>query len=74
MIKIDDNIPYPTTAPGARKYRLRDLEIGQSFAVDVKAALLSKAAWAFGKYHGRKFVVRSVEENGKKMARCWRIA
>lgn len=76
IIVITKNIPLPTRAaykPRTKvdKYpELRQLEVGDSFAVPIKPAALSAHARRVGKEIGQKFVVRP-EGTG---ARVWRKA
>lgn len=73
-IKIEKNIPMPTRAaskPRAEKYAiLRQLEVGDSFAVSIKAPALANHARRVAKDTGRKFVVRPEGEG----SRVWRKA
>ncbi len=74
MIKIDKHIPLPTRAGQtvrAEKYAvLRQLEVGDSFAVPIGKAALAAHARRVAKETGHKFVVRS-EQQG---SRVWRKA
>lgn len=73
-IKIEKNIPMPTRAaskPRAEKYAiLRQLEVGDSFAVPIKVPALYNHARRVAKDTGRKFVVRPEGEG----SRVWRKA
>jgi hypothetical protein len=73
MIKIDKDVPLPTRAKKARteKYAvLRQLEVGDSFAVPIGRAALAAHARRVAKETGRKFIVRDEEGN----SRVWRKA
>jgi len=73
MIKIDKHVPMPTRAKKVRveKYAvLRQLEVGDSFAVPIGKAALSAHARRVAKETGRKFIVRDEEGN----SRVWRKA
>ena len=76
IIVITKNIPLPTRAAyksrtKVEKYpELRQLEVGDSFAVPIKPAALSTHARRVGKEIGQKFIVRP-EGTG---ARVWRKA
>lgn len=69
-IKIEKNVPLPTrtSGPRAEKYPLRELEVGESFYVDIKAPALSSHARRVAKDTDRKFVVRPEGEG----SRVWR--
>jgi hypothetical protein len=73
-VKIEKNIPLPTRATyksrtKREKYpELRQLEVGDSFAVPVKPFTLAAHARRVGKEIGQKFIVRP-EGTG---ARVWR--
>lgn len=71
QIKIDKGIPVPDESRGANgKYPFADLEIGDSFFVNVKQVAVCSSAAGYGKRHNKKFTTRS--ENGG--TRVWRIA
>ena len=73
-IKIEKNIPMPTRAtykPRTEKYpELRQLEVGDSFAVPIKVPALYNHARRVAKDTGRKFIVRPEGEG----SRVWRKA
>ena len=79
-IKIEKNIPIPGRANGkarGEKYpELRQLEIGDSFAVTIGVSALSNHTRRVAKETGRKFLVRPVTEKAgaKSGARVWRKA
>ena len=79
-IKIEKHIPLPTRAeskPRSEKYAvLRDLQVGESFAVPIGAAALASHARRVGKDLERKFVVRTIyNPKGEDIgARVWRKA
>jgi len=73
MIKIDKDVPMPARTKSARteKYAvLRQLEVGDSFAVPIGRAALAAHARRVAKETGRKFIVRDEEGN----SRVWRKA
>jgi hypothetical protein len=73
MIKIDKDVPMPARTKNARteKYAvLRQLEVGDSFAVPIGRAALAAHARRVAKETGRKFIVRDEEGN----SRVWRKA
>ena len=68
--KIENDIPLP---PG-NKYPFGELEIGQSFFASGKeGANAQPASSRYGRVHGKKFVSRSVTENGVVGRRIWRV-
>ena len=73
MITIEKNIPLPTRKQVERGYKyevLRQMEIGDSIAVEVKPGAIGTHARNVAKELNRKFVVRP-EGDG---ARVWRKA
>lgn len=73
MVKIEKGIPLPTAQS---KYPFATMEIGDSFAVEIKSdaapSRVSTYAHVAGKRLGMKFTVRTVTEGSKKMIRVWR--
>lgn len=80
--EIENGIPIPNKKPGRPpKWPLEAMEVGDSFAVraDKVRDVQSKLVWTIHylrKTRGwdRKYVTRTVKENGRKMVRCWRVA
>lgn len=71
MIKIDKNVPYTTASKGAPKYPFGEMDIGDSFFVDVAVKSNTvTAACQYGLRNGKKFSIR--KHDGAY--RCWRIA
>ena len=71
QIKIDKGVPVPGESRGANgKYPFGDMEVGDSFFVDIKQQSFCSAAAGYAKRHNKKFTTRS--ENGG--TRVWRIA
>ena len=66
--KIDKGIPIPR--PGTAKYPLDEMEIGDSIFIEGKKSDRFGSVIAF--YKPKKFVTRTVEENGAKGIRIWR--
>uniref|UniRef100_A0A6M3LZ78 Uncharacterized protein n=1 Tax=viral metagenome TaxID=1070528 RepID=A0A6M3LZ78_9ZZZZ len=74
IYKIDKNIPIPSKL----KYPFGEMEIGDSFEIDVGedstehvSATTREAIWRFRKNHPLlKFSLRTIDE---KHIRCWRI-
>lgn len=72
MIKIDRNIPIPTSRNYDR-YAFDRFEIGDSAAYPPGTNRLRAAIVCYAKRHNRKFITRTVTENGQKVVRVWRI-
>ena len=72
VITIDSNIPLParTRKDSTPKYPIAELNVGQSFWVELSKAGLYTHALKVAKATGRKFVVREEGEG----ARVWRKA
>lgn len=74
IYKIDKNISIPSKL----KYPFNEMEIGDSFEVDVGedsiehfSAIIREAIWRFRQNHPLlKFSIRTIDE---KHVRCWRI-
>ena len=74
MIPIDKNISVPSRIGNApiRKYPFQEMELNDSFfAPSAKPANFSTCARP---YRPKKFITRTVTENGVKGTRVWRIA
>jgi hypothetical protein len=85
QFKIETGIPIPEIQRGGFRtetYPFQQLEVGQSFFVPGTtekpnpakslASTVSSATRRYGKTDGRKFTIRTAEENGVKGARIWR--
>lgn len=74
-IEIDNSVPLPTSETRGRpaKYPIRDLEIGESFAVPEGKVqnVRSSAQQVQRRNPGRQY---SVKPDGDGNYRCWRIA
>lgn len=74
MYAIEKNVPAPPAAQSTRRYPFPDMEVGDSFFVQTESARtnprLRSCAALYGKRHGKKFRVRSVDGG----SRVWRIA
>jgi len=72
MFEIEKNVPLPERKANTSKYPFNSMEIGDSFAVpaDIKGTVMN-AATTSGRYHGKKFSARQIDEN---TARIWRTA
>jgi len=55
------------------KWPFGQMKIDDSFFCEHPAAIVSVRAYNYGKKHHKKFMVRTVTENGVKGTRCWRI-
>lgn len=72
MIQIDKSIPIPGRK--REEYPWASMEIGDSFSVSTsKTGIRASAAWASRRYE-RRFISRSVTEDGVDVIRVWRIA
>jgi hypothetical protein len=68
-IKIEKDIPVPSH--GNSKWPFKDMEIGDSFAVnESERSPLAGAAYDYGKRNNMKFLTRKVPG---AQVRCWRI-
>lgn len=83
QIKIDKGVPIPPRlrpGPPPSKYPWRQLAIGDSFVYPPAATLrqtLTRAASACAyrkSDHGETYTIRTVEENGQRVVRVWRVA
>lgn len=72
--KIEDGIPTPKRRSSHEiRYPWGDLEVGQSFFTDRPCSTVGgSVSVARLKYPERKFITRSVIENGLKGTRVWR--
>lgn len=72
MYVIEKNIPVADGRGGRPKlYPLRDMKVGDSFAVDVgKRSSVASVASAL---KPKRFSTRIVEEKGKQVCRVWRV-
>ena len=83
-IKIDDDIPIPPRKRGhlnGNAAAMRMLQVGQSFVYVPRIEGTSCASQQNSASHtsrtafkDRQFICRTVEENGKRVVRVWRIA
>jgi hypothetical protein len=80
--KIDKGMPIPAPTNPREKYPIRELEVGDSFAVvlptdpeEREAKLASVRATTF--YYKKKYNIRcstrQLRENGKRVLRVWRV-
>lgn len=72
-IKIDRNIPLPTSGRGGvKKYPFGDMNIGDScfIAGSTSGQMSSRVSY----YRPKKFTIRTVIENGVNGVRVWRTA
>ncbi len=74
-IKIDKNIPAPTTGAGAPpKYPFGEMEIGDSFFIANATGNALISASKNWRKNGEKYTSRTVTEDGVPGCRIWRIA
>ena len=78
MYTIENNVPVTTVRkPRKIQYPFDKLDINQSFFVPEKGKNMTQVrslAYAWGKRHGVKLVVRTAIEGGVFGARIWRVA
>ena len=70
MYQIEKTVSIPASIG---KYPFSEMQVGDSFFVpvgDATRAQVSNAASPWGKKHGRRFTVRTVDGG----CRCWRVA
>ena len=66
-MKIDKNIPLP---PHKSKYPFRSMEVGDSFFSTASRSSIGSSA---SKLKGIKFSTRTVNEDGVRGTRVWRV-
>lgn len=72
MIKIDKGIPLPTNrfkSGPTRKYPWLEMQIGDSFVAPKRLVNTNANA----RYAPRRFLVRTIVEDGQKVFRVWRV-
>lgn len=77
MIRIDKNVPAPTSGSGRRTYPWAEMKVGDSFFVPGKTQQnLSATAcgWAHRHNPNAKFKTAKRTEGGVTGARVWRTA
>ena len=79
MFVIEKNIPVPTAnrRPGGCKYPLKDMKISDSFFVpNCKSHSVSSTVSSYKRryFPDRRFIVRTVIEDGVSGVRVWRIS
>ena len=72
---IQKNVPIPAAKGRPVKYPLATMVVGDSFfvATDVRSAVSGPASRC-RKKTGYRFTIRTVEEDGIKGIRVWRVA
>lgn len=86
-IKIDKGIPLAPRRggkaggrPATSKYPFAKMEIGDSFiapaadTVERAERRASAAAFSYKKRANGSFAIRTIEENGQRVVRVWRVA
>jgi len=66
-MKIEKSVPMPTER---NKYPFREMDIGDSFLVEVDVVKVISAAHAWGKVNNKKFSIKKVDAGH----RCWRVS
>jgi hypothetical protein len=75
MIEIQNNLPIPPRRGRPVKYPLDLMQVGDSFFVATQVrSTLSNSINRCRKKLGSSFTVRTVEENGVRGLRVWRVA
>lgn len=70
MIKIEKNIPIPSSSPKSSKYQFYEMEVGESFCCSIEfEKSLRTQSYNFGTKVKRKFSVRKTNDG----IRVWRI-
>ena len=70
MIQIDKGIPLPMRQT---KYPVNSMEIGDSFFVPHLRTTDLSSILSYQKQYGKKFMTRTMVEDGVTGVRCWRI-
>jgi len=72
----DQDKPYPGIKQRGRKskYPFATMKIRDSVFIEGPISIISSASAKMGRRRNRKFRCRTVEENGIKGTRVWRIA
>ena len=75
-IKIDKDIPLPNLGrPIGQSPPFAIMEVGDSFVLPQAEHIRARnAANKYGRYYGKKFAIRTIVENGEKVARLWRVS
>ena len=81
-IKVEKNVPLPARRGSKNhKYPWEEMEIGDSFSVPIDgrgpqmvAASVGRAAQVAKIKYQHRYSVLTVEENGAKIIRVWRVA
>lgn len=70
LYQIERGIPIPPKDGRAAKYPWREMAVGDSFTVDKSAKDMNAQRANASRKYGRKFCVRSIDENH---CRIWRV-
>ncbi len=83
-VRIDKGVPVPDTdwryVGSHPKYPWRQLTVGDSFIFPPRASLRATQVAANGAcgarkaLHGEQYTTRTVEEDGQRVVRVWRVA
>ena len=70
-VRIDKGVPYPNRQK-PRRFPLEDMDVGDSFLAEVTDKSI---LYHYMKMHlPKRFVTRTVRENGEAALRVWRVA
>lgn len=82
MYGIEKGIEMPAHTSRRRRYPFTDMEVGDSFFVPLDGRKAENLASSISgsarsgraaRANGRRYVTRTVVENGVKGVRCWRV-
>lgn len=71
IVKVENGFPIPGKNGRRNSWPFRDMEIGQSFSVPVDQSATPRSM--MNRYGAKKFISRTVIENGGKVCRFWRV-
>lgn len=75
MLEIQKHIPIPDARSAPKAYPFQKMDIGDSFSVPLSARKNARvAASVDAQRNGRKYVTRTLVEDGKYICRLWRTA
>lgn len=70
-IKAEKGIPIPRVSKHPMKYPWNEMEVGDSFIATTSTR--QSTWWANLRFAPKRFISRTVDENGKPSIRIWRI-
>lgn len=79
-VAIDKGIPLPPEIKTYNKYPLAQMAVGDSFLAPASEGSFAQqrdraknAARVYGQRHGKKFTCRTLQMDGRKVVRVWRV-